>query len=237
MSSAHQEDALAGMNERVLLVEDDDDLRRTLALVLRASGMTVIESADGDDAVHRFQTEGADVIVLDVMLPGRDGFDVCRAIRSGSAVPIVIVTARDAASDVITGLELGADDYVVKPFESAVLLARLRAVLRRANPEDEPTLRSGAMCVDTIAWRAWHGDDELDLTATEMRLLVELIRHEGQVLSREVLLERVWHYDYLGDSRLVDMAIKRLRDKIAVGTDAGSRIRTVRGVGYRLDPA
>jgi two-component system response regulator MtrA len=223
------------VNERVLLVEDDADLRRSIALVLRASGMDVTEVADGNEAVDRFEADGADVIVLDVMLPGRDGFEVCQAVRRSSQVPIVMVTARDAAADIVRGLELGADDYVPKPFEAAVLLARLRAVLRRANPSDEQMLEAGGMRVDTNAWRAWRGSEELVLTATELRLLAELVRHPGQVLTREVLLERVWGYDYLGDSRLVDMAIKRLRDKVEDTPSAPTRICTVRGVGYRFD--
>jgi two-component system response regulator MtrA len=228
-------DADATMNERVMLVEDDVDLRRSIALVLRASGMDVTEVGDGNEAVERFAADKADVVVLDVMLPGRDGFEVCQSIRRTSQVPIVMVTARDAAADVVRGLELGADDYVVKPFESAVLLARLRAVLRRTNPAEEPVLELGDLRVDTSAWRAWRGTDELVLTATELRLLSELVRHAGQVLTREVLLERVWGYDYLGDSRLVDMAIKRLRDKIEEDSSSPDLIITVRGVGYRLD--
>jgi two-component system response regulator MtrA len=222
------------VNERVLLVEDDEELRRSLALVLRASGLEVIEVADGNSAVDRFAADGADVIILDVMLPGRDGFEVCAAVRRVSRVPIVMVTARDAPDDVVRGLELGADDYVVKPFEAAILLARIRAVLRRANPGEDPVIEAGDVRLDTGAWRAWRSGDELDLTATELRLLAELARHAGQVLTREALLERVWGYDYLGDSRLVDMAIKRLRDKVEEEPSAPKRIETVRGVGYRF---
>lgn len=223
------------MNERVLLVEDDEGLRDAIALVLRASGMTVTEVGDGHGAVERFVEEGADVVVLDVMLPGIDGFEVCQEIRRRSQVPVVMVTARDSAADVVRGLELGADDYVVKPFEAAVLLARLRAVLRRANPSEEAVLEAGDIRVDPAAWRAWRDDDELELTATELRLLAELVRHAGQVLTRESLLERVWGYDYLGDSRLVDMAIKRLRDKVEDEPSTPERIGTVRGVGYRFE--
>jgi two-component system response regulator MtrA len=224
------------MNERVLLVEDDEALRETLALVLRASGMTVDEVGDGRDAVDHFEATGADVVVLDVMLPGVDGFDVCRELRQRSSVPIVMVTARDAAADVIRGLELGADDYVAKPFEAAVLLARLRAVLRRTqSPDDDAVLEVGGVRVDSVQFRAWRDGDELALTATEHRLLAELLRHTGEVLTRETLLERVWGYDYLGDSRLVDMAIKRLRDKVEDEPSRPARITTVRGVGYRYE--
>jgi DNA-binding response OmpR family regulator len=223
------------MNERVLLVEDDEALRETLALVLRASGMTVTEVGDGRSALGRFEADGADVVVLDVMLPGIDGFEVCRAMRERSSVPIVMVTARDDAHDVIRGLELGADDYVAKPFEAAVLLARLRAVLRRTQPTGDEVLEVGGVRVDSVQFRAWRDGDELALTATEHRLLAELLRNVGQVLTREALLERVWGYDYLGDSRLVDMAIKRLRDKVEDEPGRPARITTVRGVGYRYD--
>lgn len=223
------------MTERVLLVEDDEALRDAIALVLRASGMEVDEVGDGRRALEQFEAAGADVVVLDVMLPGLDGFEVCQEIRRRSPVPIVMVTARDAASDVVRGLELGADDYVVKPFEAAVLLARLRAVLRRANPSEETLLEASGIRVDVGQWRAWVGDAAIELTATELRLLAELIRHRGQVLTREVLLERVWGYDYLGDSRLVDMAIKRLRDKVEEQPSRPQRIGTVRGVGYRFE--
>ena len=223
------------MSDRVLLVEDDDDLRRSIALVLRASGMEVAEAVDGVAALAQFEDAGADVLILDVMLPGRDGFEVCQEVRRSSQVPIVMVTARDAPADVVRGLELGADDYVVKPFEAAVLLARLRAVLRRANPNEDGVLESGDIRVDTGAWRAWRGTVELQLTATELRLLADLVRHAGQVLTREVLLERVWGYDYLGDSRLVDMAIKRLREKVEDRPSSPTRISTVRGVGYRFE--
>lgn len=225
------------VSERVLLVEDDEGLRNAIALVLRASGMEVDEVGDGRRALERFDTSGADVVVLDVMLPGVDGFTVCEELRRRSQVPIVMVTARDAAADVVRGLELGADDYVVKPFEAAVLLARLRAVLRRASPAEESVIEARDVRVDVAQWRAWRGDTALDLTATELRLLAELVRHAGQVLTREILLDRVWGYDYLGDSRLVDMAIKRLRDKLKGDPDEPSRIGTVRGVGYRYETA
>ena len=224
------------MSERVLLVEDDVELRRSIALVLSASGMSVTEVADGAAAIEQFDPEGTDVVILDLMLPSQNGFEVCRQIRRSSPVPIVMVTAMDSAEDIVRGLESGADDYVVKPFEAAVLLARLRAVLRRTTMQDTGILLSGDLRVDTAAWRAWRGDTEVHLTSTELRLLTEFVRHPGQVLTREVLLASVWGYDYLGDSRLVDMAILRLRDKLRNGHETGTRIGTVRGVGYRLEP-
>jgi two-component system response regulator MtrA len=223
------------MNETVLLVEDDDGLRRSIALVLRASGMHVIEAADGETAVDAFQAETPAIVVLDIMLPGRDGFSVCEAIREQSDAPIIMVTARDAAADIVRGLELGADDYVVKPFEAAVLLARVRAVLRRSSNTGASVLEAGGIRVDTSAWKAWRRGEALSLTAMDLRLLADLVRHKGQVMTREVLLERVWGYDYLGDSRLVDMAVKRLRDKIEDDSSRPSLITTVRGVGYRFE--
>jgi two-component system response regulator MtrA len=223
------------MNETVLLVEDDDGLRRSIALVLRASGMHVIEAADGETAVDAFQAETPAIVVLDIMLPGRDGFSVYEAIREQSDAPIIMVTARDAAADIVRGLELGADDYVVKPFEAAVLLARVRAVLRRSSNTGASVLEAGGIRVDTSAWKAWRRGEALSLTAMDLRLLADLVRHKGQVMTREVLLERVWGYDYLGDSRLVDMAVKRLRDKIEDDSSRPSLITTVRGVGYRFE--
>ena len=221
---------------RVLLVEDDEGMRSAVALVLRASGYEVAEADDGQTAIDRFETDGADAVVLDVMLPGIDGFEVCSQIRSTSQVPILMMTARDTPQDVVRGLELGADDYVVKPFEAAVLLARLRAALRRVAVDDaSQVLEVGDVRLDTAAHRAWRGSDELTLSATEFQLLYELLRHAGQAMTREVLLDRVWGYDYLGDSRLVDMAIKRLRDKVEEDPKTPERIVTLRGVGYRFE--
>jgi two-component system response regulator MtrA len=163
---------------------------------------------------------------------------VCRAVRRSSNVPIVMLTARADNADVVAGLELGADDYVTKPFKPAELVARVRAVLRRsADVEGEPgsVLRVRDIVVDEGAFRAYRGDNELTLTATEFRLLAELVRHVGLVLTREVLLERVWGYDYLGDSRLVDMAMMRLRDKLGDPLESPPYVSTVRGIGYRFE--
>jgi len=226
---------VAGVNERVLLVEDDASLREVVSLVLSASGMTVDSVGAGDEAVRAFEKEAYDLVVLDVMLPGIDGFEVCRRLREHSSVPIVMLTARTEAGEVVRGLELGADDYVTKPFEAAVLLARVRAVLRRAAPETGEVLSCGGIEIDPAAFRAWKRGELLELSSTEFRLLAELVRHAGQVLTREVLLQRVWHYDYLGDSRLVDMAIKRLREKIEDNPGAPELVTTVRGVGYRFE--
>ena len=176
-----------------------------------------------------------DLVLLDLRLPGLDGFEVCRRIRRRSEVPVVIVTARSDAAGIVTGLDLGADDYIVKPFEAAVLVARARAVLRRYG-DDAPRVREVRdLSVDEAAFTACKGGERLALTPIEMRLLVELVRNEGTLMTREDLLESVWGYGYLGDSRLVDMAIKRLRDKLGDAPTELPYIATIRGAGYRFE--
>jgi two-component system response regulator MtrA len=223
------------MNENVLLVEDDASVAEATSLLLQRAGLRVVGAPDGRRALDLFGREPFDAVVLDVMLPVVDGFEVCRAIRRTSSVPIVMLTARTETAEVVAGLELGADDYVTKPFEGPELVARLRAALRRASTDaDAPVIRAGSLEIDAGAFRASEGGQVLDLTATEFRLLLELARHPDRVLSRETLLERVWGYDYLGDSRLVDMAMNRLRAKIGDDPKAPRWITTVRGAGYRF---
>ncbi len=224
------------MDEHVLLVEDDDSIREATALSLERAGFRVTTSADGRDALELLHRERFDLIVLDVMLPIVDGFQVCREVRRDSNVPIVMLTALTEPSDVVVGLELGADDYVTKPFDMPVLVARARAVLRRTVSKPETTvMRVGDLEVDECAFAARKRGREVSLTATEFRLLAELTRRPGQVFTREVLLDAVWGYDYLGDSRLVDVAIQRLRGKIEDDPAHPRLITTVRGVGYRLE--
>ncbi|MDP9072463.1 MAG: response regulator transcription factor [Actinomycetota bacterium] len=225
------------MSERLLLVEDDDSLRESVSLLCERAGWSVECEADGEKAIERFMTGHFDLVLLDLMLPSVDGFEVCRSIRRVSAVPIVMLTARADTSDIVAGLELGADDYVTKPFEAAELVARVRAVLRRLAPMPEEAVRVVAgLAINPEAFTVHKAGSELHLSATEFRLLLELVRNAGLVLTRDVLLERVWNYDYMGDSRLVDMAIKRLRDKVEDDPQQPRRILTVRGVGYRFDP-
>ena len=229
-----------GVPMRVLLVEDDSSVREVATMVLERAGFDVTPVDDGTTAVTEATRPAAhDLVVLDLMLPGMSGLDVCRAVRRSSNIPIVILTARADATDMVAGLELGADDYITKPFEPAVLVARVRAVLRRTMDDDASApaavLSSRDLRVDEGAFCAYRGDDALSLTSTELRLLAELVRHAGTVLTREVLLERVWGYDYLGDSRLVDMAIMRLRDKLGQPSSPPSYITTVRSVGYRFE--
>jgi two-component system, OmpR family, response regulator MtrA len=224
------------VNERVLLVEDDSSIRETTALGLEAAGFRVTGAADGREGLAEFRSRPYDLVVLDVMLPVLDGLEVCRQIRRESQVPILMLSARNDTVDVVVGLEVGADDYVTKPFELAELVARVRAAIRRATSSNEAqALAVGDLELDPAAHRVRKGGSEVLLTATEFRLLLELARRPGQVFTRELLLQRVWGYDYLGDSRLVDVAVQRLRSKIEDDPSQPRLIGTVRGVGYRLE--
>lgn len=223
---------------RILLVEDDDAVRISLAKALGRYGHEVLCAPTGEDGVALCRDRSPELVVLDVMLPGMSGFDVCRRIRAAGTVPIVMLTARGDDIDVVGGLEAGADDYVVKPVEPRVMDARVRAVLRRSTPDDaaETRTRHGDLVIDRAAMTVHLDGRELALTPTELRLLLELSRTPGRVLSRQQLLESVWDHSYLGDSRLVDNGVQRLRAKIEVDTTAPVYIQTVRGFGYRFGP-
>jgi two-component system, OmpR family, response regulator MtrA len=223
------------MHTHVLLVEDDASIREVTALVLARAGYQVTTAPDGSEGLARARRDVFDLLLLDVMLPGLDGFEVCRQIRRTSQVPVVMLTARTDPIDVVVGLECGADDYVRKPYEIHELIARLRAVLRRATapPLDTPFV-VGALVIDPASYTVHKDGQEVSLTATEFRLLLELARRPGQVFTRELLLAHVWGYDRLGDSRLVDVAVQRLRAKVEDDPTRPVMIRTVRGVGYKL---
>jgi DNA-binding response OmpR family regulator len=224
------------MEARLLLVEDDPSIRETTALTLVGAGFRVTTASDGREALLRFRREPFELVVLDLMLPEVDGYEVCREIRRSSRIPIVMLSARSDTVDVVVGLELGADDYVTKPFEPAELVARVRAALRRASdPAADSRIVVGDLEIDPAGFRATKGGADIDLTATEFRLLLELAGRPGQVFTRELLLERVWNYEYLGDSRLVDVAIQRLRTKVEDDPKNPALITTVRGVGYRFE--
>lgn len=224
------------MDANLLFVEDDDSIREVTSLELEQAGFRVTACRDGREALALFAGESFDLVLLDVMLPGIDGLEVCREIRKAHRTPIIMLTARSSTIDVVVGLELGADDYVCKPFQPAELVARVRAVLRRGQAMDaDAVLSVGDIVIDESAFRATRGGRELDVTATEFRLLCVLARRPGQVFTREMLLDLVWGYEYLGDSRLVNVAIQRLRAKVEDDPAHPALITTVRGVGYRLN--
>ncbi len=229
-------------NAHLLLVEDDERIRASLRLALRDEGYAVHGAADAAAALEHLADAEPDLILLDVLLPGMDGLDLCRAIRRASAVPIIMVTARDDSHDVVAGLEAGADDYVTKPYNVKELAARIRSLLRRTQGLlEEEEGGGGARVVGDLEIRLDEGvvrrnDEDVELTRTEFRLLSELVGHERKVLSRDQLLERVWGYDYYGDGRVVDAHIRRLRAKIEDDPAEPRYVLTVRGLGYKFDP-
>ena len=220
----------------ILLVEDDYRIRRVLRLALTGEGLVVDEAESGERALEMIAETSYDVILLDVMLPGQDGFEVCRSVRATSDTPVIMVTARDDSHDVVAGLEAGADDYVTKPVVAKELSARIRALLRRARqPAGSDRIRVGDLEIVPSEGAVRRDGQPLGLTKTELKLLCELAAVPGRVLSREELLERVWGYDYFGDGRLVDVHVRRLRPKVEPDPGHPSHVLTVRGMGYRLD--
>jgi len=221
---------------RILIVEDDERIRSSMRLALEDEGYAVDDVASGEEAVERFEDDSVELVLIDLMLPGMDGFEACRTLRRSSTVPVIMVTARSDTHDVVAGLEAGADDYVTKPFVAKELAARIRALLRRSRneSEDPAVLGFGDVEIEPESGVVRRDGTEVHCTRTEFRLLCELAKHPGRVLSREQLLERVWGYDYFGDGRLVDVHVRRLRTKIEPDPASPRFILTVRGMGYKL---
>ena len=221
---------------RILVVEDDERIRSSLRLALEDEGYAVDDVGSGEEAITRFAVEPCDLALIDLMLPGIDGFETCRSLRRVSTVPVIMVTARSDTHDVVAGLEAGADDYVTKPFVAKELAARIRALLRRSRTEEgaSAVLSFGDVEIEPDAGVVRRAGEEVHCTRTEFRLLCELANHPGKVLSREQLLERVWGYDYFGDGRLVDVHVRRLRTKVEPDPASPRFILTVRGMGYKL---
>ena len=218
---------------RVLVVDDDQALSEMLGIVLRGEGFDPVFCGDGAQALTVFRTTKPDVVLLDLMLPGRDGIDVCRAIRAESGVPIVMLTARTDTVDVVVGLESGADDYIVKPFKPKELVARIRARIRRNDDSPPVTLKIGDLTIDVGGHQVNREGQVLSLTPLEFDLLVCLARRPGQVFTREVLLQEVWGYRHAADTRLVNVHVQRLRAKIEHDPEDPTIVITVRGVGYK----
>jgi two-component system response regulator VicR len=229
------------MPAKILVVDDEPPIVDVLAYNLKRNHYDVVVARDGEEALAQARGEQPDLIILDLMLPRLDGLEVCRALRRECDVPIIMLTARDEEIDRVVGLELGADDYVVKPFSVRELMARVKNVLRRVAPRPAAAasemVRAGDLAIDPGRHEAHWGSNELDLTALEFELLSTLASHAGQVLSREQLLEQVWGYDYYGDLRVVDAAVKRLRARLRQVAPGAEPIVTVRGVGYKLQAA
>jgi DNA-binding response OmpR family regulator len=228
------------MQTTVLLVEDDARIREALALALADEDFTVVQAASGEEGLALLETNSVQVVLLDLMLPGVDGLGVCRTLRAQGDLPIIVITARSDTADVIAGLEAGADDYVTKPLVASELAARIRALLRRHRQHTAPEageaddrLCVGGLEIFPTRGVVRRGGVEVHLTRTEFRLLVELSSAAGRIVTREELLERVWGYDYYGDTRLLDVHIRRLRRKIEANPDSPDVVLTVRGAGYK----
>jgi len=221
------------MTSRILVVDDDTALAEMIGIVLRTEGFDTVFCADGSEAVQAFRDEKPDLILLDLMLPGMDGIEVCRRIRTESGIPIIMLTARADTADVVTGLEAGADDYMVKPFNPKELVARIRTRLRPTTAGDSEVLRVGDLTIDVAAHEVRRADEVIALTPLEFELLVALASKPQQVFSREMLLEQVWGYHYKADTRLVNVHVQRLRAKVELDPDNPRIVTTVRGVGYR----
>lgn len=218
----------------ILVVDDDPAISEMLTIVLEAEGFTPIPVTDGNEAVPAFREHNPDLILLDLMLPGMNGVDICKAIRQESRVPIVMLTAKTDTVDVVLGLESGADDYITKPFKPKELVARIRARLRRTDdPGSSEVLEVGNLVIDVREHTVKRGEEEINLTPLEFDLLLQMAQKPGQVFSREELLEKVWGYRHASDTRLVNVHVQRLRAKIEQDPEEPHIVLTVRGVGYK----
>ena len=222
---------------KILLVDDDPNIRQLVNLYLEKEGFEVMMAARGDEALKLFKESLPNLILLDIMLPGMDGWQVCREVRKVSNIPIIMLTAKDETFDKVLGLELGADDYVVKPFDMKELVARIKAVSRRFQAADAPDreLVFPGLTINIDQYTVKYMGRELEMPPKELELLYFLASHPGMVFTREQLLEQVWGYDYFGDSRTVDVHVKRLREKLTEGENLGWMIKTVWGVGYKFE--
>ena len=223
----------------VLVVEDEESISEALSYLLRREGYDVTVAADGDSALREFDRSGHDLVLLDLMLPGTSGTEVCRALRSRSNVPVIMVTAKDSEVDKVVGLELGADDYVTKPYSSRELIARVRAVLRRGRDDDDlvpPVLEAGPVRMDVERHVVTVDGTATRLPLKEFELLELLLRNAGRVLTRGQLIDRVWGADYVGDTKTLDVHVKRLRAKIEPDPAEPRYLVTVRGLGYKFEP-
>jgi two-component system response regulator MtrA len=221
------------MNARILVVDDDNAISEMIGIVLRGEGYEPTFAADGAEAIDLFRSTRPDLVLLDLMLPGIDGIQVCATIRAESGVPIIMLTAKGETTDVVKGLESGADDYVVKPFNPKELVARIRTRLRPVLPETTETVGIGDLTIDVQGHEVRRGVDKINLTPLEFQLLLALAAKPQQVFTREMLLEQVWGYHYKADTRLVNVHVQRLRAKVEHDPDNPQIVMTVRGVGYR----
>jgi two-component system response regulator MtrA len=221
---------------KILIVEDDDALREQLEIGLMASGFEVCYASNGLDAVPAFEKEKPDLILLDLMLPGKNGIEICTEIRRNSGVPIIMLTARTEDTDMIRGLEAGADDYVTKPYKIEVLVSRIKARLRPLQEPQHPIIKIGPIEMDTLSHEVRKGHKKIALTPLEFKLLLTLAQHPNEVFSREMLLEQVWEYTYKADTRLVNVHVQRLRSKIEDDQEDPKLVVTVRGWGYKAGP-
>jgi two-component system response regulator MtrA len=221
---------------KILIVEDDDALRETLEIGLRSNGFDVCQAATGLEAIPVFEKHKPDLILLDLMLPGKNGIEICHEIRKTSGVPIIMLTARTDDTDMIRGLEAGADDYVTKPYKIEVLVSRIKARLRPIKQVQHTVIKLGPVELDTLSHEVLKNGKKVSLTPLEFKLLLTLASHPNEVFSREMLLEQVWEYTYKADTRLVNVHVQRLRSKIEEDQEDPKLVLTVRGWGYKAGP-